>query len=135
MSETANCVNVYLPSCLSAIAIDYFGRSMNSREMAVLGQYEDCTRYTYEDTFYGACQGDHLAIVQMAMYKCAINKNVGLAIASQYGRLDIIKFLADNGADNWNLALVYACTMGELDAIKLLITYGANDYQWCKWME
>jgi ankyrin repeat protein len=61
-------------------------------------------------------------------------KELGLKIASEYGHLDIVNFLVENGAlidhydefDERDSALAYAANKGHLDIIKYLLEKGAD---------
>lgn len=83
-----------------------------------------------------ACQHGVLAKVK-ELVSAGVSVNIGdgsfhyspLDKASEFGHLEIVKYLVDNGAnvtacDNW--AVRYACKKGHIDVVKYLISKGAD---------
>jgi len=83
--------------------------------------------------FYNACRyGDLITLIKL-MKNVGIRKdaktNIGIQLASEYGRLDIVKYLVDKGcnprADN-NRAIQWASYYGHLEVVKYLVSIGCD---------
>ena len=88
--------------------------------------------------FLEACMCGQLWVVKTMKHLININVNsygdTGLMNASWYGRIDVVRYLIENGAiiDSSNYhgstALLWAAINGQLDIIKILVKSGANIY-------
>lgn len=134
MSATVSLVSARLPHCLSAIVIDYFGRSVDSFIMAKFGQYEDCEKIPTDNEprntiLQGACKGGHIDIVNLVLPRINDCK-WALPHACFGGNINIVNILIAKGADGWNSGLIGACQGGHLGIAEMMITYGANFWNW-----
>jgi len=75
-----------------------------------------------------ACQAGKMDVVQFMINNGATNWNEGLYGACKTMNIDIIKLMIEMGACNWNVALETACYNGNLEIINLLISNGADDW-------
>lgn len=157
MSVTASLVSARLPSCLSAITIDYFGRSTYAYNRGMNGQWEDCESGDGDAILSGACRGGHLALAEMIMAKnpnCNFKANLVEAcgggnldlvklmiskvnyylpdlwqIACMFGHLNIVEYIASLEYPDWDMGLIYACANGHLDLAKFMVANGASCWQ------
>lgn len=129
-TQTTSLISVRLPTCLSAVVIDYFGRARFSIHAAQLGQYEDCCDHIHQEklVLYGACRGGHIDIVTLCFSQTEdINTiNIGLENACMGNHIDVIKLLIAHGANAWDRGLLFACQHGSKQAAELMIARGAT---------
>ena len=78
--------------------------------------------------FIKACELGNLEKIKLSFCSNTC-KNYGVQIASQFGHLDIVKYLTSQGADiqdQSNLAVQQASQFGHLEIVKYLVSQGAN---------
>ena len=101
MPITASLVRAHLPSCLSAIVLDYFiGPSENPFDWAELGQWEACMDHPYDLNMMlgGACAGGHLELAKQMIVRGADCWNRGLSQACESGHWLIVSLMIEHGA-------------------------------------
>lgn len=131
MSRTKILISARLPSCISAVVINYFGRGKTSYDMAILGQYEDCESRTsnIQKIFRGACRGGHIDIIKMVLRCGAYDMPFGLMMACRGGHLHVIEFMINKSSIlSFDFGLAYACRDGNVAIAELMIAHGANDF-------
>lgn len=131
--QTTSLVSARLPTCLSAIVIDYFGRRQYAFEMAMFGQWEDCINFAKiniwaSDLIYGSCCGGYIDMIIYFLPNIKINLNLALTYACRHNKPDIVNLMISLGADGFNRGLVKACYHGHLAIAEMMVAHGADDF-------
>lgn len=84
---------------------------------------------------FGACSGNHLEMVELAILKGANSWDLTSALcdACQFGHLDLVNCIVEKGENNLELnwGLHNACKYGHLDIVNFMFKNGATRCSFC----
>src|SRR5688572_29063942 len=105
--QTLAYVSNVLIKPLAHIVISYIGSlDMSAKNAAYAGFYELCMHPHNPNNALGkACQGGHMAIVELMIRRGANDWNDGLWGACRYGHISIVELMIGRGANDWNYGL------------------------------
>ena len=129
MAQTQAILEIHLPPVLAALAHAYLmpNDPRNSYNIALLGHGELCLTLKRKNLgLGGACEGGHLALVELMISRGANDWNWGLGCACEGGHLVIAELMISRGANNWNWGLEGACKSGHFALAKMMIIHGAT---------
>lgn len=80
----------------------------------------------WNDGLYGACEGGHVNLVNLAIENGANDLEGGLLYSCVGGHVNTVNLMIEKGANNWNSVLFYACQSGNMDIVNIIIKNGGN---------
>lgn len=85
-------------------------------------------RQAWEWGLAGACEGGHLAIIDLMIANGAKYWDGGMRCACSGGQLEIAKLMIAKGSTNWENGMAEACYAGHIEIVELMILHGATDW-------